>query len=91
MNKECVGCAAIERCNVAVQPRSVMCQMYRLQSGQTKAEKERAGEVGKKSPEAMKRIMERLEEEAFDMSLENPDCKAVWLDKAIEIIKEEMG
>ena len=38
MNKECEGCAAINKCNVAVQPGSVMCQMYRLQSGQTKAE-----------------------------------------------------
>ena len=34
-------------------------------------------------------VAKRLEEESFDMSLENPDCKAVWLDKAIEIVKEE--
>lgn len=37
----------------------------------------------------IEQIVERLTEEAFDMSLENPDCKAVWLDKAIEIVNEE--
>lgn len=36
MNKECEYCAAISKCNVAVQPGSIMCQVYRLQSGKTK-------------------------------------------------------
>ena len=36
----------------------------------------------------MQKIIEMLNAEAFDMSLENPDCKAVWLDKIIEIVKE---
>ena len=40
---------------------------------------------------AFERVVERLEEYAFDMSLENPDCKAVWLDRAKEIVKEECG
>ena len=35
-------------------------------------------------------IVEMLKWEAFDMSLENPDCKAVWLDKAIEIVQKEL-
>lgn len=38
--------------------------------------------------EVCDRIANRLMEEAFDMSLENPDCKAVWLEKAIQIVKE---
>lgn len=37
------------------------------------------------------RVVERLEEKSFDMSFENPDCKAVWLDRAKEIVKEECG
>ena len=40
---------------------------------------------------AFERVVERLEEKSFDMSLENPDCKAVWLDRAKEIVKEECG
>ena len=34
------------------------------------------------------KVIEQLKEYAFDMSLENPDCKAVWLDRAIQIINE---
>lgn len=33
-------------------------------------------------------IVEKLKENSFDMSLENPDCKAIWTDKAINIVKE---
>ena len=40
---------------------------------------------------AFERVVERMEEQSFDMSLENPDCKAVWLDRAKEIVKEECG
>lgn len=39
----------------------------------------------------MDNIVEKLEENSFDMSLENPDCKAIWTDKAINIVKQEMG
>lgn len=38
MYKECEGCKADNICLTAVQPRSVMCQMNRIRSGQTKAE-----------------------------------------------------
>lgn len=38
--------------------------------------------------EFVDKLISRLEENSFDMSLENPDCKAVWTDKAIEIINE---
>lgn len=41
MYKECEGCKSSNICSTAVQPRSVMCQMNRLRSGQTKAELER--------------------------------------------------
>ena len=34
-------------------------------------------------------IVEKLKENSFDMSLENPDCKAIWTDKAINIVKQE--
>ena len=37
----------------------------------------------------MERIIERLIEQSFDMSLENPDCKAVWLENAINVVKKE--
>lgn len=37
------------------------------------------------------KVIEQLKEYAFDMSLENPDCKAVWLDRAIQIINELSG
>ena len=36
----------------------------------------------------IEKLIERLEENSFDMSLENPDCKAVWTDKAKEIVNE---
>ena len=36
-------------------------------------------------------IVEKLEENSFDMSLENPDCKAIWTDKAINIVKQEIN
>ena len=36
----------------------------------------------------MDNIVEKLKENSFDMSLENPDCKAIWTDKAINIVKE---
>ena len=36
----------------------------------------------------MDNIVEKLEENSFDMSLENPNCKAIWRDKAINIVKE---
>lgn len=38
--------------------------------------------------EFIDKLISRLEENSFDMSLENPDCKAVWTDKAIEIVNE---
>lgn len=38
--------------------------------------------------EFVEKLIERLEENSFDMSLENPDCKAVWADKAISIVNE---
>lgn len=41
MYKECIGCKSANICSTAVQPGSVMCQMNRLRSGQTKAEMER--------------------------------------------------
>lgn len=41
MYKECQGCNSANVCSTAVQPGSVMCQMNRLRSGQTKAELER--------------------------------------------------
>ena len=36
-------------------------------------------------------IVEKLKENSFDMSLENPDCKAIWTDKAINIVKQEIN
>ena len=36
----------------------------------------------------MANIVEKLKENSFDMSLENPNCKAIWTDKAINIVKE---
>ena len=41
MYKECRGCKSANICSTAVQPGSVMCQMNRLRSGQTKVELER--------------------------------------------------
>lgn len=41
MYKECACCKAANMCLMAVEPGSVMCQMNRLRSGQTKAELER--------------------------------------------------
>ena len=38
MENECKGCKSITVCNTVVQYGSVMCQMNRLRSGQTKAE-----------------------------------------------------
>ena len=38
MEKECKGCKSMNICNTAVQYGSVMCQMNRLHSGQTKEE-----------------------------------------------------
>ena len=38
--------------------------------------------------EFIEKLIGRLEENSFDMSLENPDCKAVWTDKAISIINQ---
>lgn len=38
MENECKDCKAMNICNTAVQYGSVMCQMNRLKSGQTKAE-----------------------------------------------------
>ena len=39
----------------------------------------------------MANIVEKLEENSFDMSLENPDCKAIWTDNAINIVKQEIN
>ena len=39
----------------------------------------------------MANIVEKLKENSFDMSLENPDCKAIWTDKAINIVKQEIN
>jgi hypothetical protein len=39
----------------------------------------------------MDNIVEKLKENSFDMSLENPDCKAIWTDKAINIVKQEIN
>lgn len=51
MNKECIGCKSANICNTAVQYGSVMCQMNRLISGQTKAElMEAQGETTKYCP-----------------------------------------
>lgn len=41
MYKECEGCKSANICSTAIQPGSIMCQMNRLKSGQTKAELER--------------------------------------------------
>lgn len=38
--------------------------------------------------EFVEKLIGRLEENSFDMSLENPDCKAVWTDKAIQIVNQ---
>lgn len=40
MYKECEGCKSASACSTAVEPGSVICQMNRLRSGQTKAELE---------------------------------------------------
>ena len=40
MYEECKCCKSANICNTAVQPGSVMCQMNRLRSGQTKTELE---------------------------------------------------
>lgn len=39
----------------------------------------------------MDNIVEKLKENSFDMSLENPDCKAIWTDKAINIVKQDIN
>lgn len=41
MYKECKGCKVKNICSIAVEPGSVICQLYKLSSGQTKAEEER--------------------------------------------------
>ena len=38
--------------------------------------------------EMIQEIIKQLKENTFDMSLENPDCKEIWIDKAIEIVKK---
>lgn len=35
----------------------------------------------------VEKVVEELRSNTFDMSLENPDCKAIWIEKAIEIVK----
>lgn len=37
----------------------------------------------------IEKIKSRIEEYAFDMSLENPDCKAIWVDRMNAILDEE--
>lgn len=37
----------------------------------------------------IEKIKSRIEEYAFDMSLENPDCKAIWVDRMNTILDEE--
>lgn len=40
MYKECEGCRSVNECSTAVQPGSIMCQIKRMQNGQTKADLE---------------------------------------------------
>ena len=45
MYKECEGCKSANICSTAVQPGSVMCQVNRMKSGQTKAEYRQANQI----------------------------------------------
>lgn len=51
MYKECEGCRSANKCSTAVQPGSVMCQMYRMQNGQAKTDLEiRKHQKGQRCP-----------------------------------------